>query len=144
MSKRKLIMQAAIAGGLLLGIAGVGVGCVHVWQSAHQARLDEAYVMLLPAPTLAVTHRHYEVRGAFTDTVERFRFEGGTPTLVQAIAERHGLQPAEQPLESKFSAPGWWVLPQMPTYYLRGTGHEYMLLIFDPASGQVLVERTQD
>ncbi len=144
MPKRKPIMKAAIAGGLLLGIAAGGVGFVGAWRSAHQARLVEAYVMLLPASTPVITHRHYEARGAFTDTVERFRFEGGTPELVQAIAERHGLQPAEQPLESKFSAPDWWVLPPTPDYYLRGSGHEYMLLIFDPATGQVLVERTQD
>ena len=144
MPKRKQTLTLEIAGVLVLSIGIASFVMVRAWRSAHQARLDEAYLALLSHPSPPITNRHYEVRGAFTDTVERFWFEGGDQTLVQALIQRHHLQPVEQPLESKFSAPDWWVLPPVADYYLRGTGHEYALLVFDPATGQIFFERTQD
>ncbi|RZM82940.1 hypothetical protein [Leptolyngbya iicbica] len=67
-----------------------------------------------------------------------------SPDQLSAIAQRYDLQAVQQPLESKFSPPAWWGLPPGADYYLRGSGHQYLLRVFDPATGSVMVERTQD
>jgi hypothetical protein len=79
-----------------------------------------------------------------TDSVERFRFDGAADKLVEELVRRYELKPAQEPAESPVETPSWWVLPEGGACYLRGGGHQYFMLVYQPEAGRVFFERTQD
>lgn len=93
---------------------------------------------------MPITNRYFERQVAFTDSVARFRFDGADETLVAYIVDRNDLSLSTQPAQSHFKAPGWWQLPESGIYYLRGAGHQYQMLVYDPATGRIFFERTQN
>jgi hypothetical protein len=130
-------------------IIGVGIG---VWfavsgipgRSDQGVQVDAAYRDLLPEGTWSVRNRLYDKRQVFTDGVERYRFEGADQALVDALVGRYRLAPADRIRESLFPAPGWWSPPEDGVTYVRGEGHQYVMLVYDPASTPVFFEATQD
>ncbi len=113
-------------------------------EEINRNELDNAFRELLPGTFSAITNPYYEKQGVFTDSVERFRFDGADEPLVAQLVKKYNLNPTSQPANSKFKAPHWWQLPSSGIYYLRGAGHQYHMLVYDPANRRVFVEITQD
>jgi hypothetical protein len=132
-------------------IVGVGIG-IGLWfavsgipdRSDQGVQVDAAYRDLLPEGTWSVRDRLYEKRQVFTDGVERYRFDGADQALVDALVGRYRLTPADRIRESLFPAPAWWSPPDDGVTYVRGEGHQYVMLVYDPTSTRVFFEATQD
>ena len=63
---------------------------------------------------------------------------------MEELVQRYELKPAQELAESHFETPSWWVLPEGGACYLRGEGHQYFMLVYQPDAGRVFFERTQD
>lgn len=146
MHKQKSTTKIIIAVFLLFCVASgsLGVWLFQSWQEAKQAALDAAYQEFLPEASPAISNRYHDQQGFLTDTVERFRFDGADEKLVKELVQRYELKPAQEPAESDFKAPSWWVLPEGGACYLRGEGHQYFMLVYQPDASRVFFEHTQD
>ena len=121
-----------------------GVWLYQRWEDVKQSELEAAYRNFLPEPSAPITNRYYEKQVVFTDSVERFRFDGVEEALVDHIVQKYNLSLATEPANSRFKPPDWWHLPESGVYYIRGTGHEYRMLVYDPTINRVFFEATQD
>jgi hypothetical protein len=146
MNKQKSRTKSFFAAILLFCVA-VGVGGIWLcqsWKVTRQAALDAAYRDFLAEALPNITNRYHQKHVVFTDSVERFRFDGGDEKLVEKLVQRYEVKPATEPLESDFNAPNWWVLPEGGACYVRGEGHQYFMLVYQPDARRVFFERTQD
>lgn len=138
---RKTTITIAV---LFLGIA-VAAGLLwQILQSRRQAEIDAAYRAFLPEGPWSISNRYYEKQLVFTDGVERFRFDGAKPALVDRLVEEYELTRAAKLASSSFKAPRWWQLPEGGVCYIRGSGNQYFMLVFDREDGRLFFETTQD
>lgn len=128
----------------LLVIASCSVWAWQSWKALEKRRLDSAYAELFPQPPPGIDKRYHSKTEAFTDTVERYRFDGGSQPLVTQLIQRFHLTPAETPFQSSDHAPSWWVIPQKADIYTRGHDQQYLMLVFEPESRRVFFERAQN
>ncbi|MFT5107172.1 MAG: hypothetical protein ACI9UA_002801 [Pseudoalteromonas tetraodonis] len=138
-TKKLLIGMTAI-----IAIASCGAWAWQSWRASEIRRLDTAYAELFPLPPPGIGNRYHSKTEAFTDTVERYRFDGGSQPLVEQLIQRFQLAPAKAPFRSSDSAPSWWEIPTEANIYTRGAEQQYLMLIFEPASGRVFIEQTQN
>ena len=82
----------------VLVVAFFSVWAWQSWKAAEERRLDAAYAELFPQSLPRIENRHHSKTEAFTDTVVRYRFDGGSPSLVKQLVRRFQLTPAEVPL----------------------------------------------
>jgi hypothetical protein len=138
-TKKLLIGMVAI-----IAIASCSAWAWQSWNASEKRRLDTAYAGLFPQPPLGVKNRYHSKIEAFTDTVERYRFDGGNQLLVKQLIQRFQLTPAEAPFQSSDPAPSWWAIPEKADIYTRGNDQQYFMLVFEPGSHRVFFERTQN
>ena len=131
----------------------VGICSAIVWYTQHlteqaeadlRYRLETVYQEFLPEGEWFTSHRYYEKQEVFTDAVERFRFDGANQTLVNHLVQKYRLSLAAKSLNNHFIVPHWWDLPEDGVYYLRGSGNDYTMLVFDGKAGRVFFELSQD
>ena len=125
-SRKKFVFTAIVL--ICVAIGGGGIWLFQSWKATRQAALDAAYRDFLPESLANITNRYHQKQVVFTDSVERFRFDGADEKLLEELVKRYELKPSSEPLESHFNAPNWWVLPEGGACYLRGEGHQYFML----------------
>ena len=137
----KKLLIGAIA---VLVIALLSVWAWQSWKASEERRLDTAYAELFPQSLPGIENRYHSKTEAFTDTVVRYRFDGGSPSLVKQLVRRFQLTPAEVPFRSSDPAPSWWAIPKGADIYTRGHDQQHVMLVFEPGSRRVFFERTQN
>lgn len=128
----------------VLVVAFFSVWAWQSWKAAEERRLDAAYAELFPQSLPRIENRHHSKTEAFTDTVVRYRFDGGSPSLVKQLVRRFQLTPAEVPFRSSDPAPSWWAIPKEADIYTQGADGQYFMLVFKPGSRRVFFEQTQN
>ncbi len=96
MEKKNLASKIAITALFFVGVVACG-GCIWLfqsWQESKQSAINAAYWDLLPQTPTTINNRYHEYHVVFTDSVERFRFDGADTKLVEELVQRYELQPA--------------------------------------------------
>jgi hypothetical protein len=128
----------------VLVIALFSVWAWQSWKAAEERRLDTAYAELFPQSPPEIRNRYHSRTEAFTDTVVRYRFDGGSQQLVNQLIRRFQLTSAKVPFQSSDPAPSWWAIPKEADIYTRGADGQYFMLVFEHGSRRVFFEQTQN